>query len=489
MTPIMDSLEVLLEMLRVDYSMTGKVRSFVSYLKQDSLEPQITYDEEKFDQIQRYFLNEFAEGGEDEECVYLKYRSDNKFFFYVAEKDLLESGFLKPWRFVTCDVKGIEGNKMLPSKDDIVKQVQQTIERKDWSKQAVKVMKKSSDAVLGRVQQNVSAQLQEDTAPIIQNFVINLSRSLMDATANFLEKSRDATVDLPVFPVGTRYIKQDGQVLNVVIEQPPQARTVFFTNDAASTFDSHINGNGRSQSYYLAMPYTIFVLQFVNGQYAGELNVFWRNRPLGTISDEMALMPFPNISGGKVCLGDFRVDNRNHKVDDQCNQIISGFWQTIFGSDYVDRFSKFMSLNNIRIDRWVENSKKNPLYALDLKLQPANVKLQQTFRQDATNSLVTLLKQHILTAVGQIGGEVQKLLVDLDVTGENREKVHVETMSEIVKEIIIQAYAELWEQLSIKLEKERAVDAQKNKEVKDRMKHEFMEWVRQTYPQLQKSTW
>lgn len=489
---VKESLEVLLERIRVDYRLNGNVDPFVAF-RIDGREPATSFNVEGFDKYHPDLL-EYAIASENDERVYLEYHGQFDGLIFSATKDLLADGFLGQWELTTLSLPRspvkIREKSMLPSKEEIVKQVQETIERKDWSKQAVKVMKKSSDSVLTRVQQNVAAQLQEDTAPIIQKFVINLSRSLMDATASFLEKSNDATVDLPVFPIGTRYIKQDGNVLNVVIEQPPQARTLFFTANAAQNFDSSIGKNvSATQSYYLSLPYTIFVLQFVNGQYSGELNVFWRSRPLSSIADELAIMPFPNISGGKVCLGEFRINAQNKKVDDQCNHIISGFWQTVFGHDYVDRITKFMALNNMTVHQWVAKSKQNPLCAMDFKLQPASVKLQQTFRVDGQNNLVALLKQHILTAVGQIGGEVQKLLIDLDVTGENREKVHVETMSEIVKEIIIEAYGELWGHLSIKLEKERAVDAEKNRVTKDRMKAEFMEWVRATYPQLQKSTW
>lgn len=215
---------------------------------------------------------------------------------------------------------------MLPSKQDIVDQVAATLQRKDWNKQAVKILKKSSDAVLERVQQGVAAQLQEDTAPAVQQFVINLSKSLMDATVNFLEKSKDATVDLPVFPVGTRYIKQDGAVLNVVIEQQPQARTLLFTELAVARLaDAHSKtnstGTARTVPYHLSLPYTVFVFQFVNGEYSPDgFSVYFRISPLGAITDELAKCPFPNISDpGRVCMGDFRVDT-NKKIDDQCQK-------------------------------------------------------------------------------------------------------------------------------------------------------------------------
>ena len=410
---------------------------------------------------------------------------------------------------------------MVPSKNDIVAQVAETLQKKDWSKQAVRVMKKSSDTVLARVQQGIAAQIQEDTAPIIQQFVVNLSKLLMDATVNFLEKNEDASVDLPVFPMGTRYIKNNGQVLNVVIEQQPTSRTLLFTQAALDRLvdrlahpgdplavplavQGHLAHPGdplaardvlRVQAaranmavpHHLALPYTVFVLRFFKNRFQS-FSVYFRSTPLSSVTDELAKCPFPNISDpGSVCMGDFRV-NSNKKIDEQCHELITGFWSTVFGHDYIERFSKWLTLNNMTLNEYEHKSKGNPLCALKFILQPANVKLDDTFERlaDDTNNLVAMLKQHILTAVGQIGGEVQKLLVDLDITGENREKVHVETMSEIVKEIILQAYAELWEHLAKKLESERQADALKNQQTRDRMKQEFMEWVRKSYPALLK---
>lgn len=376
---------------------------------------------------------------------------------------------------------------MLPSKDEIVKQVQQTIESKDWNKQAIKVLKKSSDAVLDRAQQNIAAQLQEDTAPIVENFVVNLSKTLMDATVNFLKAQNDVTNTLPVFPQGTRYIKQNGNFLDVVIEQQPQVRTVSFTPPAAACFDKEFRPN---PSYHLAIPYTIFVLTFSNGVWSGNIQAYWRSKPLNSLNDELALMPFPNISGsGSVCMGDFRLSDYSASVsiDKQCQEIISAFWQSRFSTDHIERFTKFLNLNGFMdneshcVHKWVDKSHENPLLGTSLKLQPANVKLNNTFGPEENHNLIASLKQHILTAVGQIGGEVQKLLVDLDVKSENKDKVHVETMSTVIKEIIVQAYAELWDQLSIKLDKERKADSEKNRKIKEEMKKEFLDWVAKSY--------
>lgn len=498
---IRDSIPVLLEMARVDYQLNGRITPTVSFVMAGE-EPRRTENVAEFyeKQFNDKRLLEYAVTNENVDSVFIIYAGGGKCLEYVANKELLESAFLGPWirtellearlrpSFRT-EVKGKE--IMIPSKNDIVAQVAETLQKKDWSKQAVKVMKKSSDAVLARVQQGITTQIQEDTAPIIQQFVVNLSKSLMDATVNFLEKNKDASVDLPVFPMGTRYIKQDGQILNVVIEQQPTSRTLLFTKAAVEILANpgkEVQSQGGTSTHHLALPYTVFVLQFVGNQF-NSFSVYFRSTPLSSVTDELAKCPFPNISDpGSVCMGDFRV-NSNKKIDEQCDELITGFWSTVFGHDHIQRFGKWLTLNNMTLWQYQQKSKDNSLCALKFKLQPANVKLNQTFRTDGTNNLVAMLKQHILTAVGQIGGEVQKLLVDLDITGENREKVHVETMSEIVKEIILQAYAELWEQLAKKLDSERQADALKNQQTKDRMKQEFMEWVRQSYPQLQKQTW
>lgn len=375
---------------------------------------------------------------------------------------------------------------MLPSKDEIVKQVKLTIEQKDWSKQAIKVLNKSSAAVLDRVQQNIGVQLQEDTAPIVENFVVNLSRTLMDATVDFLNKKENAANSLPVFPVGTRYIKQSGDILTVVIEQQPQVRTLSFTIDSAGAFDGDYKRH--RNTYHVGLPYTVFVLTFIGGHWES-LQTFWRSRPLNALSDELALAGLPNISGaGSVCMGTFRPAAGT--INNQCEQAISSFWQSDFGADHVERIKKFLNLNGMTIKQWVEKSHENPLVGTTFKLSPANVKLQEVLSTDANYNLVAQLKQHILTAVGQIGGEIQKLMVDLDITGENKDKVHVETMSSVIKEIIVQAYAELWDQLSLKLDQERKADAVKNQEIREKMKSEFMNWVRDYYPQLsRKSFW
>lgn len=485
---IRDSIPVLLEMARVDYRLNGRVTPTVSFVMVGE-EPRRTENVAEFyeKEFKDKRLLEYAVTNENTDSVFIIYAGGNKCLEYVANKELLESSFLGPW--IRTEVKGKE--IMIPSKNDIVAQVAETLQKKDWSKQAVRVMKKSSDAVLARVQQGITTQIQEDTAPIIQQFVVNLSRSLMDATVNFLEKNKDASIDLPVFPMGTRYIKQDGQVLNVVIEQQPTSRTLLFTKTAVEILTNpgkEVQPKAGTSTHHLALPYTVFVLQFVGNQF-NNFSVYFRATPLSSVTDELAKCPFPNISDpGSVCMGDFRV-NGNKKIDEQCDDLITAFWSTVFANDHIQRFGKWLTLNNMTFEQYQQKSKDNSLCALKFKLQPANVKLNQTFKTDGTNNLVAMLKQHILTAVGQIGGEVQKLLVDLDITGENRDKVHVETMSEIVKEIILQAYAELWEQLAKKLESERQADALKNQQTKDRMKQEFMEWVRQSYPQLQKQTW
>jgi hypothetical protein len=51
---------------------------------------------------------------------------------------------------------------------------------------------------------------------------------------------------------------------------------------------------------------------------------------------------------------------------------------------------------------------------------------------------------------------INSTLLKVDVVKQNKEKVAIESLDEILKEIIVQAYSELWEYLQAQLQRERA---------------------------------
>jgi hypothetical protein len=363
------------------------------------------------------------------------------------------------------------------NKAEITEQIRKIIEKRDCTSHGIKVLSASTTNVLERIHQNVVAQLQEDTAPIIQDFIVKLTGTLLSATSEFADKNH--AVDLPVFPNGTRYIHRDGNNLDVVIEQPAQSRTVHLT-----VFN---NGN----PIRLSFPYTVFVMNFRNGRCnLDTVRVFCRARSLSNINDELAIMPLPNIrnDSGKLCFGSSHINlNECKDINEQCNRIIDTFWQSAFNADLSDGYVNFLRINKMNLTEWSNKTKENSLCSMQFNLQPANIKLQNTFSSNNQDNLAAMLKQNVLTAVGEIGGEVQKLLENLDVTSENREKVHIDTMNTVVKEIVIQSYVEMLEKFSAKLESERASDQEKNKDLQKRMKEEFVQWVRENYPTLSSS--
>ena len=97
----------------------------------------------------------------------------------------------------------------------------------------------------------------------------------------------------------------------------------------------------------------------------------------------------------------------------------------------------------------------NPRTKLMVGHAPRDFLSRDNTSQNGTGALVTRLKQDILTAVGTIGGDIQNLLTNIDLTTENRDKVHIENLQETLKDIITQAYTELWTFTERQLEADR----------------------------------
>jgi hypothetical protein len=250
----------------------------------------------------------------------------------------------------------------------------------------------------------------------------------------------------------------------IILEQAPQVRHI-----------SMKHADGSIKVYLLSMPYVQFVLTFQNHKFNGHVRVGCTKKPISDLDQPMHHLPLPNIDDNhNVCMGSSVSNNLTTlNMTDAVNAIVGGFWQSVFTYDNAAQFGKFLSENKLEIDAqraashregckaWEEKSKADGLYTVSkAKLFPG-----ATFRRflvsdqnskDGTTSIVNNLKQEILTAIGSIGGDIQALLTTLDLKTENREKSHVETLQTVLKEIIVQAYAELWEYLQKQLTEERA---------------------------------
>lgn len=327
------------------------------------------------------------------------------------------------------------------TKEALIEAVSKGIQSKDLSQQAVGVLKRSTERVLERIRQNVDAQIKEDSYPVIEEFTRNIANKLSAMSQQWVD---GVSNDLVVFPEGTRYIFRDGACTTVVVEQQPQNR--------------HINYNGKV--YLLAMPFVQFIIPFRNHVPTGHLFVGMTKKPI-TDLDQMIFNPIvPNIREHQVCMGNFKFP-QNGTMTEKVEKIISGFWQSEFNDSGSNYMMPFIKENNLSLDVWSQHSRKDSTFILEKKIKFSAGRTIRKFLavdssgKGSTTSLVSNLKTEILNAVGSIGGDLQRMMTNVDVRTENRDKVHIEVLSEILKEILVQAHAELWEFMQIQLQQER----------------------------------
>lgn len=364
------------------------------------------------------------------------------------------------------------------SQSYVTEEVGQILSKTDLTTNIVGIMQDATNVVLDRIQQGINEQLKEDVAPIVQEFIQKLSKDLCNVTDSLIE-DRDKIL-LPVFPVGTRLVKQCGNVLYIVVEEPPQCRNLFFTWQVANAVCYKLNkrevkGSSDILSYYLSLPYTEFIFCFKNGVW-NSLQVGFRIKPLETINDTIGVAIFPN-SSSTVCLGrDFYPKSKDISLI--CKEIINQYWQGVYSTDYIENLYEHILKNNITLEEWEEKSKLDSLCALKMKYTDGGSSLD--FKSDSSEFIVTL-KQHILDSVNQVGQKLQVLLRNLDLSEENTFKVHSKEFQVNLKEIIIQAYSQLWEYLSKNLNEEREGIKNEMDILKEKLKKEFMEWVKNSY--------
>ena len=321
----------------------------------------------------------------------------------------------------------------MANQKDIVDAVAQALQTKDLSQQAVGIIHRSTEKVLKRVQQDVSAGIKEDADGVTEEFCRNLATKLGTMSQTWYDNVRQ---ELMVYPEGTRFIQKTGETTVIVIEQATQVRTV----------------NIKGKFYHLSMPYVIFMTSFTNGVWNRLVLAGALQKPMTSLNDQLLCLPLPNVSGHSVCMGNF-APTANRNMTEQVGEIISSFWQSVFNDSAFEAPAAIY-------DKWAKRTKEDPLCALHDQLKTGDTVSVAVGKFPNRNSqpvdIVNALKTEIVTAVGNIGANIQNTLLSVDVVKQNKQKVSIETLDEVLKEIIVQAYAELWEYLQSQLQRERA---------------------------------
>jgi hypothetical protein len=312
---------------------------------------------------------------------------------------------------------------------EIVDAVAERIKDKDLSKQALGVVKRATALVLTRTQQDINGQIKDGSFPIVQRLTDRILEKFKKRTQVWEQQVNKSGP--MIFPSGTRFIHQDGDVTHFIIEEQPKVRTVNIYN----------------HKYSLAFPYVVFVFTFRNGKFE-ILRVGMRTKELSSLDDVLFYPNLPNNTGSHgVCYGDMLGKiNSNMSVNEQIRILIGSYWQTGFTGNGTREHADFLNRNNMSVLEWEEKSKRNPLFILKcLYISGFPIKKLLDGVSSTNDTLIQGIKADFTEAIKEIGKDIEALFSNLDMKKENRDKTQLENLETILKEIIVQAYSELWE--------------------------------------------
>ncbi|MBM4300373.1 MAG: hypothetical protein FJ121_02420 [Deltaproteobacteria bacterium] len=214
---------------------------------------------------------------------------------------------------------------------------------------------------------------------------------------------------LPVLPPGARWLCRKKDLFFLVVEHPPQCRTLRVSRGKKGEDDYH--------PYRLAFPYVIYVLTFYRDGFE-EMKMFFRNRPLSAPTDTLYHTNLPNVRGEPGHYGSQRVCLRYRPemlegapLAESVPALLEFFWSTGFNQDIANsafgraqaRDPRFASL-----EAWEAASGANPLFPLEVDWEPAG--------RDLPGLWLECLKLHGETAAPiNTAGELADILYRLPV--------------------------------------------------------------------------
>jgi hypothetical protein len=183
---------------------------------------------------------------------------------------------------------------------------------------------------------------------------------------------------LPVLPPGSRWFCRRKDLLTLVVEHPPQCRTLRISSGK--------KGEDDYRTHRLAFPYIIYVLTFYRDDFE-EMKMFFRVSPLVTPEDVLYHTSLPNVRGEPGHHGSQRVCLRYRPemlegvpLVESVPRLIDFFWSTGFNQDIAgSAFERAQKLDPrfASFSAWEEATQENPLFPLEVNWEPAERTLPQ----------------------------------------------------------------------------------------------------------------
>jgi len=224
---------------------------------------------------------------------------------------------------------------------------------------------KSDDIIYKDIKKNKSI-------PIIKHRTMQTDMFIM-------KYKNQLNLNYTMLPPNCRYIEhvKDGSI--VIIEEPPNIRTITIDMSFKhELYDLKQRGILTKYGYEnmktdrmkykltLAFPYVIFIFYISNNiRQFGQ--VFLRTSPLFNLGDYLFKMPLFNISPEQnICFGN-RESGEGSSLLSIIQKSIMSFWSTIFNNDYINNYesySKIPIINNYL--EWEYMTKTNPIFIYDV---------------------------------------------------------------------------------------------------------------------------
>jgi hypothetical protein len=183
---------------------------------------------------------------------------------------------------------------------------------------------------------------------------------------------------LPLLPPGTRWLCRKQDLLSLVVEHPPQCRTLRLSSGK--------KGEDDYQTHRLAFPYVIYVLTFYRDGFE-EMKMFFRVSPLNSPEDPLYHTSLPNVRGEPGHYGSQRVCLRYRPemlegvpLTGAVPALLDFFWSTGFNQDIAgSAFERTQKLDPRfqSFTAWETATRENPLFPLEVAWEPAGRSLPQ----------------------------------------------------------------------------------------------------------------
>lgn len=343
------------------------------------------------------------------------------------------------------------------NKEEVVRTITKQVMDSDLSQSIIKMLSNSTSSVISRANQDLTEKIKEDANTIIQTTVDNTANVILQNAELWAGKING---ELTVFPEGTRYIYKNDPCTVILVEQPPQTRSIAW--------------NAHHARFFLSFPYVQFILKFHHAKLAAVI-VVCSKTSIKNLADACYELPLPNIGDGGVCMGQILNYQIDKSLSEMVGDVISKFWQSQFTSDHIGQLSSFFQHNfhevfkntagirayNESFMHWENLTKEDNLLALSDKIQYKSMRKSYNDiiqnMKDADSKLSNQITKSVNQGMDSLSKEVQKILLSLNLEDQNNQKIHITNLQNVMREIIVAAYAECWRccEEEVQEEKER----------------------------------